>query len=51
VKFTFQLPDLSSGRRLAEEGLWRIGLRYSMNFVGATFLRRPFTDDWIDVRH
>ncbi|HEX3996722.1 MAG TPA: glycosyltransferase family 2 protein [Acetobacteraceae bacterium] len=51
VKFTFQLPALSSGRRLVEEGLWRIGLRYSMNFVWATFMRRPFTDDWIDVRH
>ncbi len=51
VKFTFQLPALSSGRRLLEEGLWRIGLRYSMNFVWATFMHRPFTDDWIDVRH
>jgi glycosyltransferase involved in cell wall biosynthesis len=51
VKFTFKLPALSSGRRLVEEGLWRIGLRYAMNFVWATFRRRPFTDDWIDVRH
>lgn len=51
VKFTFRLPAKSSGRRLLEEGLWRIGLRYSMNFVWATFLRRPFTDEWIDVRH
>jgi cellulose synthase/poly-beta-1,6-N-acetylglucosamine synthase-like glycosyltransferase len=51
VKFTFQLPAMSSGRRLLEEGLLRIGLRYSMNFVWATFMRRPFTDEWIDVRH
>ena len=51
VKFTFRLPALSSGRRLLEEGLWRIGLRYSMNFVWATFRHRPFTDDWIDVRN
>jgi glycosyltransferase involved in cell wall biosynthesis len=51
VKFTFRLPALSSGRRLLEEGLLRIGVRYSMNFVWATFLHRPFTDDWIDVRH
>jgi glycosyltransferase involved in cell wall biosynthesis len=51
VKFTFRLPAMSSGRRLLEEGLLRIGLRYSMNFVWATFLRRPFTDEWIDVRH
>jgi glycosyltransferase involved in cell wall biosynthesis len=51
VKFTFRLPALSSGRRLLEEGLVRIGLRYSMNFLWATFRHRPFTDDWIDVRH
>jgi len=51
VKFTFRLPALSSGRRLLEEGLMRIGLRYSMNFVWATFMHRPFTDEWIDVRH
>jgi glycosyltransferase involved in cell wall biosynthesis len=50
VKFTFRLPALSSGRRLLEEGLLRIGLRYSMNFVWATFRHRPFTDEWIDVR-
>lgn len=51
VKFTFRLPALSSGRRLQEEGLMRIGLRYAMNFVWATFMHRPFTDDWIDVRN
>jgi cellulose synthase/poly-beta-1,6-N-acetylglucosamine synthase-like glycosyltransferase len=50
VKFTFGLPALSSGRRLLEEGVFRIGLRYSMNYVWATFRRRPFTDEWIDVR-
>jgi glycosyltransferase involved in cell wall biosynthesis len=50
VKFTFRLPALSSGRRLVEEGLLRIGVRYSMNFVWATFMKRPFTDEWIDIR-
>lgn len=50
VKFTFRLPALSSGRRLLEEGLLKIGVRYSMNFVWATFRRRPFTEEWIDVR-
>jgi glycosyltransferase involved in cell wall biosynthesis len=50
VKFTFRLPALSSGRRLLEEGLLRIGLRYSMNFVWATFVHRPFTAEWIDIR-
>lgn len=51
VKFTFGLPALSSGRRLREEGVLRIGLRYSMNFVWATYRRKPFTDGWRDIRH
>ena len=50
VKFTFELPALSSGRRLLNEGLMKIGLRYSMNFVWATFFRKPFTESWIDIR-
>jgi glycosyltransferase involved in cell wall biosynthesis len=51
VKFTFGLPALSSGRRLLEEGVMKIGMRYFINFVWATFRHRPFTDDWIDVRN
>ncbi len=51
VKFTFRLPALSSGRRLQEEGVLKIGLRYSMNFVWATYRKRPFTDGWKDIRH
>lgn len=50
VKFTFALPALSSGRRLTEEGLLKIGTRYALNFVWATFFRRPFTREWIDIR-
>jgi hypothetical protein len=30
--------------------VFKIGLRYSMNYVWATFRHRPFTDEWIDVR-
>jgi cellulose synthase/poly-beta-1,6-N-acetylglucosamine synthase-like glycosyltransferase len=50
VKFTFRLPALSSGRRLAGEGLVKIGTRYTMNFVWATFFHKPFTDVWLDIR-
>ncbi len=50
VQFTFALPAFSSGRRLVREGVVRMGIRYAMNFFWATFLRRPFTADWIDVR-
>jgi glycosyltransferase involved in cell wall biosynthesis len=50
VKFTFRLPALSSGRRLRDEGVMRIGLRYTMNYVWATYRHRPFTDGWKDIR-
>ena len=50
VKFTFKLPALSSGRRFIGEGLLRIGLRYTMNFIWVTFLHKPFNDTWLDIR-
>jgi glycosyltransferase involved in cell wall biosynthesis len=50
VKFTFRLPARSSGRRLVGEGVFTIGLRYSMNFFWATFRHKPFTDTWQDIR-
>ncbi len=50
VRFTFSLPAFSSGRRLLGEGVVRMGIRYAMNFFWATFVKRPFTSTWIDVR-
>jgi glycosyltransferase involved in cell wall biosynthesis len=50
VKFTFKLPAQSSGRRLVGEGVFTIGLRYSMNFFWATFRKKPFTEAWQDIR-
>jgi glycosyltransferase involved in cell wall biosynthesis len=50
VKFTFRLPAESSGRRLAGEGVFTIGLRYTMNFFWATFRKKPFTEEWLDIR-
>jgi glycosyltransferase involved in cell wall biosynthesis len=50
VKFTFKLPAESSGRRLQAEGPMKIGLRYAMNFMWATFFHKPFTESWIDIR-
>ncbi len=51
VRFTFGLPAFSSGRRLLGEGVLRMGIRYAMNFFWATFLKRPFTHTWLDVRN
>jgi glycosyltransferase involved in cell wall biosynthesis len=50
VKFTFRLPAESSGRRLVGEGVFTIGLRYSLNFFWATFRKKPFTEAWQDIR-
>lgn len=50
VRFTFRLPAQSSGRRLVGEGVFTIGLRYTMNFIWATFRKKPFTEDWQDIR-
>jgi len=43
VKFNFALSALSSGRRLRQEGVLRMGLRYALNFLWATWLHRPFS--------
>lgn len=50
VKFSFRLRALSSGRRFAKEGLVKVGWRYSVNFLWATFMKRPFTSAWTDLR-
>ena len=50
VKFSFRLRALSSGRRFAKEGLVKVGWRYSVNFLWATFFKRPFTSTWTDLR-
>ncbi len=50
VKFTWALMAKSSGRRLLGDGLLMTGLRYSSNYLWATFFRKPFTTDWNDYR-
>lgn len=50
VKWTFALPMYTSGRRLAKEGLLRVGLDYALNFFWTTFLGKPLTKKYADVR-
>jgi len=50
VKFTFQLPILASGRRLAAEGVLLTGLRYSLNYLWIVLFQRPFTLVSRDIR-
>jgi glycosyltransferase involved in cell wall biosynthesis len=50
VVFTWALMAKSSGRRLRGDGLIMTGVRYSANYLWATYLRRPFTTAWNDYR-
>ena len=50
VVFTFKLTAKSSGRRLRGDGLVMTGIRYSTNYLWATFFRKPFTTAWNDYR-
>lgn len=50
VKFTFRQWAYSSGRRLAKEGIVRMGVRYALNFMWTTLFRRPFTRTSQDIR-
>ena len=50
VRFTFDLKMSSSARRLKSEGMLTMAARYSMNYLWTTFLKRPFTDTYVDIR-
>jgi glycosyltransferase involved in cell wall biosynthesis len=50
VKWTFGLPMLTSGRRLAKEGILKMGLKYGINFIWTTFFKRPFSTTYTDFR-
>ncbi len=51
VKFSFALTAFSSGRRLAGEGVLRVGIRYAANYVWTLSFRKPFSSSWLDFRH
>jgi hypothetical protein len=40
----------SSGRRLQAEGVVLTGLRYGINNMAATFLKKPLTRAYTDIR-
>ena len=50
VKFTHRLKMQTSGRRLAEEGVFRTGLTYTLNFFWVTFAGKPATHEHTDIR-
>ena len=50
VKFTFDLKMFSSARRLKQEGVLKIAARYTLNYFWTTFRKKPFTEEYIDIR-
>jgi hypothetical protein len=50
VTFTWKMMAQSSGRRLRGDGVVMTGIRYSANYIWATFFRKPFTSAWNDYR-
>jgi cellulose synthase/poly-beta-1,6-N-acetylglucosamine synthase-like glycosyltransferase len=51
VKWTYVLKMLTSGRRLAEEGVFRVGMTYTLNFFWVTFAGKPATHEHTNIRH
>jgi glycosyltransferase involved in cell wall biosynthesis len=51
VEFALALRAFSSGRRFAGEGLIRVLVRYSVNYLWTHWFKHPFSSTWIDFRH
>ncbi|MBI4923412.1 MAG: glycosyltransferase [Devosia nanyangense] len=51
VKWTFRLKMKTSGRRLAEEGVFKTAATYTLNFFWVTFAGKPATHTHTNVRH
>jgi len=50
VRFSYRFAIRSSGRRLAKEGTFTMGLRYALNYFWITFFNKPFTMTSTTVR-
>ncbi|MGC9199667.1 MAG: glycosyltransferase family 2 protein [Acidobacteriaceae bacterium] len=50
VRFSFELKMFSSARRLKSEGILTMAARYSINYLWTTFFKRPYTEEYVDIR-
>jgi len=50
IKFTFGFPMYSSGRRFKEEGFFKMGARYAVNYFWVVFFEKPWTRAYKDIR-
>lgn len=50
VRFTFELKMFSSARRLKKEGMLTMAGRYTINYFWTMFRKKPFTEEYVDIR-
>lgn len=50
VKFTYSLPMYASGRRIAEEGVFTMGIRYGANYLSMAIFKKPLSKTSSDIR-
>lgn len=50
VKWTFAFPIYASGRRIEKNGILKTGYIYAGSYISVTFWRKPFTQEYNDVR-
>lgn len=50
VCWTWKLPMYTTARRLHKEGVFHMGVRYAVNFFWVNFFKRPYHQEYTDVR-
>ena len=50
IKWTFSFPIYASGRRIEKNGVLQTGYIYAASYISVTFWRKPFTQEYNDVR-
>ncbi len=50
VRFFLDLTAESSARRFRKEGVLKLCLKYALNVIWPVFFKKPFTEEYIDVR-
>lgn len=50
IRFSPRFTNVSSSRRMLQEGFFRTGLRYAMNFLSQTLFRRSVNATYRDIR-
>jgi len=50
VRFNIFLSVESSARRLKKEGVIKMIIRYALNLIWPTLFKKPFTNNYIDIR-